>query len=246
MMSEPNKSSFARLAHKVARVRGLLRERIHTPPKVADEIVTSFHRLYYNQWHHLGKDTLNASWQGVRTLKCPLDLWVYQELLAEVRPDLVVETGTRAGGSALFLSQMLDLMGGEGRVISIDVELDDNRPQHARLSYLVGSSTAPDIADQVRKAAGQASRVMVFLDSDHSASHVTAELAIYADLVTSGSYLVVEDTNVNGHPVYDDHGPGPAEAVTAFLAQDTRFEIDPSRERFLLTMNPGGYLRRVA
>ena len=245
-MSEPNRSAFSRLAHKIARVRGLLRERIHTPPKVADEIVTSFHRLYYNQWHHLGKDTLNANWQGVRTLKCPLDLWIYQELLAEVRPDLIVETGTHAAGSALFLSQMLDLVGGKGRVISIDIDPGHNRPQHARLTYLTGSSTAPDIADQVRNAAGQASCVMVFLDSDHSASHVTAELAIYADLVTPGSYLVVEDTNVNGHPVYDDHGPGPTEAVAAFLAHDTRFQIDRSRERFLLTMNPGGYLRRVA
>lgn len=86
---------------------------------------------------------------------------------------------------------------------------------------------------------------MVILDSDHSQAHVAAELTAYGPLVASGCYLVVEDTNINGHPVLPDFGPGPMEAVVAFLQTTPAFEVDASRERFLLSLNPRGYLRRV-
>ena len=86
---------------------------------------------------------------------------------------------------------------------------------------------------------------MVILDSDHSRDHVLAELYAYADLVTPGCYLVVEDTVVNGHPFWPDFGPGPMEAVDAFLSGRPDYEIDTTRERFLLTLNPRGYLRRL-
>ena len=86
---------------------------------------------------------------------------------------------------------------------------------------------------------------MVILDSLHTAEHVGAELELYADIVSPGCYLVVEDMNVNGHPVLPDYGPGPTEAVEAFLATTDEFVVDRDRERFLMTLNPGGYLRRV-
>ena len=86
---------------------------------------------------------------------------------------------------------------------------------------------------------------MVVLDSDHSQAHVAAELEAYRSFVAPGCYLVVEDTNINGHPVAADFGPGPMEAVEAFLPRAPEFEVDRSRERFLLTLNPGGYLRRI-
>ena len=76
---------------------------------------------------------------------------------------------------------------------------------------------------------------MVILDSDHSQAHVSAELSAYAPLVTPGCYLIVEDTCVNGHPLYPDHGPGPMEALDAFLPQHPEFEPDPAREKFMLT-----------
>ena len=85
---------------------------------------------------------------------------------------------------------------------------------------------------------------MVVLDSDHSQENVLRELEVYAPLVTPGQYLVVEDTNVNGHPVLPEHGPGPYEAVQQFLAGTSDFEFDPQCERFLFTQNPGGWLRR--
>ena len=85
---------------------------------------------------------------------------------------------------------------------------------------------------------------MVILDSDHSRDHVFAELQAYASLVGPGDYLIVEDTNVNGHPVHPDFGPGPTEAVDDFLAENDSFFIDESREKYFMTFNPRGYLRR--
>ena len=98
----------------------------------------------------------------------------------------------------------------------------------------------------MRAAAAGAETVVVILDSDHSASHVREELRRYSDFVTPGSYPDVEDTNVNGHPILPSFGPGPREAVDAFLADDSRFVRDTDCEKFMLTFNPGGYLRRVA
>jgi cephalosporin hydroxylase len=100
------------------------------------------------------------------------------------------------------------------------------------------------VLERVRAEAAGEETVMVILDSDHSREHVLAELRGYADLVTPGSYLIVEDTNVNGNPVFPDHGPGPMEAVEAFLGEDARFAVDTRPERLLLTFNPRGYLRR--
>ena len=204
------------------------------------EVVDAFHRLYYDSHDSTWAKTF---WRGVPVLKCPLDLWVYQEILAETRPDLIVETGTFGGGSAYYLAGVCDLLG-HGEIVTIDVDPQRGLPEHGRITYVTGSSVDDEIVADVRRRAGRAERVMVILDSDHSRDHVLRELELYGPLVTPGCYLVVEDTNVNGHPVLPDHGPGPMEAVTAFLATSDDFEIDRSREKLLLTFNPSGYLRR--
>ena len=181
---------------------------------------------------------------GTGAVKNPLDLWVFQEILFETRPDVIVETGTYRGGSALYLASICDLLG-VGEVISIDVEpLRDDYPRHPRITYLGGrSSTDPDVVDEVRgRVSGR--RAMVLLDSDHSQGHVEAELRAYAPLVGPGCYLVVEDTNVGR--VRKELLPGPMEAIDGFLAGTTEFEVDAEREKFLITFNPRGYLRRVA
>lgn len=203
-------------------------------------MLDEFHRLYY-----YAHDTTwtQTRWLGTSALKCPFDLWVYQEILVETRPDLVIETGTHAGGSALYLASVLDLVG-HGRVVTVDIDVHKGRPTHPRLTYLHGSSTSEAILEEITALAGEAERVMVLLDSDHSRDHVLRELELYAPLVTPGCYLVVEDTNVNGHPVVPGFGPGPMEALTAFLATTDDFEVDCSREKLLLTFNPSGYLRR--
>jgi cephalosporin hydroxylase len=203
--------------------------------------IDRFHRLWYDQ-----RRAFKAGhFLGTRVYKCPLDLWVYQELVWELRPDLVVETGTLHGGSALFFGCMLDLVD-NGEVVSIDIAQLQGRPDHPRVTYLHGSSTADDILGEVRDRASRLETVMVVLDSSHRQKHVLRELRAYGPLVTPGSYLIVEDTNVNGHPADPSYGPGPWEAVEAFLAETDDFRVDRSREKFLMTLNPDGYLRKRA
>jgi cephalosporin hydroxylase len=205
------------------------------------ETVAAFHRLYYESSNTTWKDTY---WLGVRVAKCPLDLWIYQEILVETRPDIVIECGTAWGGSALFLASILDMVR-NGRVVTVDVTEEARRPDHPRITYLPGSSTDPDVVERITSEIGADDSVMVILDSDHRAPHVRRELELYSPLVSPRCYLVIEDTNLNGHPVLGEFGPGPAEAVRDFLASDPPFAIDRSREKLLMTFNPGGYLRRT-
>jgi len=186
-----------------------------------------------------------ATWLGAQALKNPLDLWVYQEIMAETKPEVVVETGTYRGGSAFFLASICDLLGA-GEIVSIDIEpVRDDYPSHPRITYLGGrSSTDPDVVGEVR-ARADGKRTLVILDSDHSQAHVEAELAVYADLAPVGGYVIVEDSNIG--QIRKDLMPGPLEAIETFLATagGSSFEIDRSREKFLITFNPSGYLRRV-
>jgi cephalosporin hydroxylase len=205
-------------------------------PRVSE----SFHQLYYDS--RVWKDT---HWLGVPVQKLPLDLWIYQEILYETRPDILVELGTAKGGSAFFFASVFDLLD-HGNVVTVDIVAAGELPEHARITYLTGSSTAEEIVQRVRDLVGDGKRAMVVLDSDHARDHVLAELRLYADLVAPGCYMVVEDTNINGHPVYDDFGPGPMEAVTAFLEERDDFEIDGRREKFFLTFHPNGFLRKRA
>ena len=219
-------------------------------PALNDEerrVVDRFHDIYYSKLDEgRGLHTIVLSWMGHEMLKCPLDLWVYQELIVASRPDVILETGTYRGGSALFLADICDLVG-HGDVVTIDVDAshEAGRPRHPRITYLIGSSTAPDILARTERILGGRTNVMVVLDSDHRRDHVLEELRSYCQFVPVGGYLIVEDTNVNGHPTYPDFGPGPWEAVDAFLAENDRFTADRTRERFILTMNPRGFLRRV-
>ena len=129
--------------------------------------------------------------------------------------------------------------------MSIDIVAYPNRPQNERITYLLGSSTSDAIFQKVKDSIRPGEKVMVSLDSDHHKAHVLDELRLYSSLVTVGNYLVVEDTDINGHPVYPTFGPGPMEAVQEFLKTNSNFEQDRSREKFGVTMYPGGWLKRV-
>ncbi len=205
------------------------------------KVPDAFHVLYHRQ----GAQTFNNTyWLGTPVQKTPLDLWVYQEILTELRPDLIIETGTYKGGSALFLASICDLLN-HGEVATVDIEEYPNLPKHSRIRYLHGSSTAPEIIEQFKSLAAGKRAVVVFLDSAHTKDHVLNELKLYSPFVTKGSYIVVEDTHFNGHPILPHHGPGPMEALDDFLKENRAFAIDSSREKFLLTFNPRGYLRKV-
>lgn len=219
-------------------------------PRFQDVIVDSFHELYYNSDKKTWRDTY---WMGTITKKCPLDLWIYQEIIFETQPDIIIESGTSDGGSALFLASLCDLMH-RGKVLTIDVmyleerkELlgERYRPEHKRIFYLHGSSISQTIFQSVKNQIEDGARVMVILDSYHVREHVAKELELYSTLVTKDCYLIVEDTNLNGHPVRSDFGPGPMEALEQFLQEHDEFEVDGERQKFLLTFNPKGYLRRV-
>jgi len=206
-------------------------------------VVNDFHALYYDSYK-LGKTWADTHWLGVTAKKCPLDLWNYQEIIFETKPDLIIECGTSLGGGALFLASVCDLVG-KGRVVSVDLEGRTDRPKHSRITYLLGSSTSEEILNKFKEFIGKGSRVMAILDSDHSKQHVLEELRIYSNLVTKGNYLIVEDTNLNGHPVEPGFGPGPMEALEEFLRENKDFSVDKSREKFYLTFNPNGFLRKM-
>ena len=202
---------------------------------------TVFGKLYFKHPHCTW---LNTYWMGTPVLKVPFDLWIYQEILHEIQPAVIVETGTHRGGSALFLAHICDLLG-SGRILTVDHKTYPGQPQHPRIHYLVGSSIDDATVAQVRAHITPGESVMVALDSRHSRSHVARELELYGPLVTPDSYLIVEDTYLNGYPVDVHFGPGPMEALRAYLKQHPEFVVDRSREKFFVTANPSGHLKRV-
>jgi len=200
----------------------------------------------YHIWYNRNDRTTynNTRWLGVETQQCPLDMWVYQEMLTEVKPDVMIEAGTYQGGSAFYFASIFDLLQ-RGRVITIDIEDFPAKPKHSRITYLLGSSTSEEIAAKVRSLIQPGERVMVILDSDHHKAHVLNELKRFSPLVSAGSYLIVQDTHFNGHPILPKFGPGPMEAVQEFLQSSPDFQPDRSREKFGMTFNPNGFLKRV-
>jgi cephalosporin hydroxylase len=208
------------------------------------ERIDSFHKLYIE----MGKETwLNTKYRGVPVSKCPLDLWVYQEIIFECKPDTIIETGSLHGGSALWMADQLDFMSRNGGIVySIDIFPLDKRPQNNNVVYITGNSADPATLKKfmVTPDMWAYSDIMVVLDSDHSKAHVLKEMDLYGPLVSPGQYMIVEDGNINGHPVLEGWGDGPAEALAEWLPLHPEFWVDKSREKHMMTFNPGGYLRR--
>jgi cephalosporin hydroxylase len=211
---------------------------------VSDACAPWVERAFFTRLVRRTNNFGNVTWLGRPIWQNVLDLWTIQETIHAVRPALLIETGTNRGGSSYFYAQLFDLMG-HGRVITVDVErLHDL--SHPRVTYLLGSSTGADVAAQVREAAAAADGpVMVILDSDHSTPHVRDELEVYAPLVTSGSYVLVQDGVMDTLPALADAFTGPLPAIREYLARHPEFEVDRERcDRFLITHHPLGWLRR--
>jgi cephalosporin hydroxylase len=201
--------------------------------------------------------TYHFSWMGRPIIQFPQDVLALQEILWNVKPDLVVETGIAHGGSLVFHASMLELIGGGGRVVGVDIDIrEPNRraieshPMSRRISMIQGSSTDPGTVQKVRDLAAGAGRILVVLDSNHTHEHVLAELRAYSPLVRAGSYVVVCDTSIEDAPaeLFRDRpwGPGnnPKTAVREFLRTTDRFEVDRELEdKLLITVCPEGYLR---
>ena len=216
--------------------------------------LTPDERDLVNRFYHLfttrTRGVMTSRWFGILTWQHPFDLWVTQEIMTEVAPDLVVEAGTFRGGSSIIWAMMLEHINPTGTVVTIDIE--DKRVERAKnmpiykrkVTFLHGSSTAPDIVAQVKQRA-EGKKVLLILDSLHTKDHVLDELRAYWQIVPVGSYIIVQDSVIGGHPIAPNRGPGPWEAVEAFMKENDHFVIDKARERFLLTNNPNGFLKRV-
>lgn len=186
----------------------------------------------------------STTYFGVPALQNPLDYWVYQEILFEVRPDVVVEIGTRCGGTTLALAHLCDALG-SGHVVGVDQTLEvvpEIVRNHPRIHLIEGDACAsyPAVASLIAEGA----RVILIEDSSHEYSQTLEVLRSYSPLVGRGSYFIVED-GICHHGLEVGPKPGPYEAVEAFLAENASFEADRSRESFLITWNPKGFLRRV-
>ena len=206
------------------------------------------------------KYTYNFSWLGRPIIQFPQDLAALQEIIWDTKPDLIIETGIAHGGSLIFHASMLQLLGNDGRVLGVDIDIrDHNRaeieahPMFERIEMIQGSSIDGSTADQVRMIAGGAKHVMVVLDSNHTHAHVERELELYAPLVTKDCYLVVCDTLIEDMPVGSfpdrpwDKGDNPATAVREFLSATDRFEVDATIDAKLqISVAPGGYLKCMA
>lgn len=206
----------------------------------------------------------NFTWLGRPIIQYPQDMMAMQELIWNVRPDLIVETGIAHGGSLIFYSSMLELVascGGnaDAQVLGIDIDIRahnrveiEKHPLARRIKMIEGSSTEPHIIEQVRSIASDAGKVMVCLDSNHTHEHVLSELEAYAPLTSLNSYCVVFDTVVEDMPesFFPDRpwGPGnsPKTAVHEYLKSHPEFESDDRiGKKLLITVAPGGYLKRV-
>ena len=206
--------------------------------------INKFCKIYYDKQEKDSRIWQKTTWLGTSVLKLPSDLWVYQEILYDIKPDIIIETGTMYGGSALYLATICDVIK-KGIVVSIDINKKDNFPIHNRIKYITGSSTHEDIVTQVKNLIKSGDKVMIILDSDHSKNHVLKEMQIYEKFVSKDSYLIVEDTIVNGHPVEPNFGEGPMEAVHEFLKTHDDYKIDKDKEKFLLTWNLNGFLKKI-
>src|ERR1043165_1537307 len=199
------------------------------------------------------------TWLGRPIIQFPQDIVATQEIIWRVHPDLIVETGIARGGSLIFSASLLELLGGDGLVVGVDIDIrEHNRveierpPLSKRIKMIQGSSVDESIARQVSAYAKGRRAVLVMLDSNHTHEHVLRELELYSPLVTPGSYLIVYDTIVEQMPeeMYPDRswgrGDNPLTAVREFLASSTDFELDREVEnKLLITVAAGGYLRRV-
>ncbi len=188
---------------------------------------------------------LGTTYFGVKTLKSPTDAWIYQELVYELKPDVIVEIGNKHGGSALFFAHMFDILG-KGRLIGLDLShktVPSKVKSHPRITFIDGD--ACQSAESVERLISPDERVLVIEDSSHTYENTLNVLRRYSNLIKLGDYFIVEDS-ICHHGLDTGPKPGPYEAIEAFIKENSDFEIDRSRERFFITWNPKGFLKRKA
>ena len=204
------------------------------------------------------KYTYNYTWMGRPIIKFPNDMVIQQELMWNCKPDLVIETGIAHGGSIIFTASMMEMMGIDGEVVGIDIDIRphnrreiESHPMYKRITMYEGDSVSEPILTQVRSHLQGKSSVMVILDSLHSHDHVLKELVAYSSMTSVGNYCILPDTFIEFFPkgYYSktrpwDVGDNPYTAMKAFMATDDKFEIDYSlTHKAMITECFDGYLK---
>ena len=208
------------------------------------------HDMTLREWliYHQDKIVFNhVKWMGIPTQKHVLDAWIYQEILYETQPDVIIEIGSRYGGSTKYFANLMDLIE-KGEVISIDMDRSVYELEHNRVKTLTGNSSDPNILSEVEELCKNKA-VMVIQDGDHRKKQVLEDLENYSKFVSLNSYFIIEDGIVDLYHHGDGLGfeeKGPLAAIEYFLKQNPHFVIDSSCERYLLTYNPKGFLKRIA
>jgi len=201
-----------------------------------------------------------TTWLGVPSVQTPCDNWIMQEIIYEVKPDFIIETGTFLGGSSLYYATVLEQVNKNGKVLTVDIE--DSRDKKVfesnlckeRVEFIMGDSVSKEVIEKISERVKN-HKVLVTLDSLHTKDHVLKELKLYSQFVSPGSYIVVQDTYWDLMPRsmkkeliargWTVSTPGPLEAVKEFLKTNNNFTIDKSKEKFLLTWYTSGYLKRT-
>lgn len=234
---------------------GMINHQLKQQQRVPVDAGLAYHLWYYN--HQIWETTV---WAGVKALKSPCDMWNYQEIIFEQQPSLIIEFGTRFGGSTLFFAALLNQLNQRqlnqrqlnqrSCIFSVDIShelLHDAVKQHPLIELMQSSSAAPPVAHRIQQLRQEfPGRVFAILDSDHSKPHVLNEMLLLRPLLRSGDYLVVEDSNINGHPVLPGWGEGPFEAMAEYFATYPEdYDRDHAREqKFGFTFATGGFLIR--
>ena len=200
----------------------------------------------------------NFRWLGRPIIQYPQDMIAIQEIIYNIQPELIIETGIAHGGSLIFHASICELIG-KGEVLGIDIDIREHNSieikkhkMFKRISMLQGSSISPQIIEEVKKITQGKEKVLVILDSNHTHDHVLEEIKLYSPFVTKDSYLMVFDTIVEDLPE-DMHtgrpwakGNNPKTAVLEFLKTNTDFEIDDSIDsKLLITVSPSGFLKKI-
>ena len=204
------------------------------------------------------KYAYNFSWMGRPLIQFPQDMIAMQEIIWDIKPDLIIETGIAHGGSLIYYASLLQLIGGDGYVLGIDVDIRahnrreiENHPMYEHIKMIEGSSISSTTIAQVKEHTKNKKSILVILDSNHTHEHVLKELILYSPFVTRSSYMVVFDTLLEDMPddlVNNRHwgkGNNPKTAVQEWLKTNNDFEVDSNIEyKLLITAAPGGYLKR--
>jgi cephalosporin hydroxylase len=208
----------------------------------------------------LKKYSYNFSWMGRPIIAFPQDMIAMQEIIWNVKPDLIIETGIAHGGSIVYYASLLELIGNDGIVLGVDIDirkhnrdLIEAHPMFKRIQLIEGSSIDANILEKVKKVAAGKKKIMVCLDSNHTHDHVLEELKLYSPFVSKDSYCIVFDTIVEDMPANHDWGTrpwgkgnNPKTAVWKFLEKNAHFEIDKTIEnKLLITVAPDGFLKRI-